>query len=194
MANFHEIEVKLRYDNIAQLERHGLQLTVEKPRHFEDNWLLDTSDRQLSLRAAILRVREVEGQGTLTYKEKAAPGAVVTQFKARLEIETPFEQPEEMVALLERLGYHKWFRYQKYRTVYRVHLPSGNGLHLMFDETPLGNFAELEGPEEAITEAVQLLGVKPSDYILESYLALQASFCRAQGRDLIDMVFDPATA
>ena len=189
MSNSHEIEVKLRYQNIAQLEQAGLRLTLEKPRHFEDNWLLDTADRQLSQRAAILRVREVEGQGTLTYKEKAAPDAAATQFKARLEIETPFESPEQMVALLERLGYRKWFRYQKYRTVYCALLPSRNTLHVMFDETPLGNFAELEGAEEAIAEAVQILGVKPENYILESYLALQAIFCRARGRDLEDMVF-----
>lgn len=189
MANSHEIEVKLRYKSVTQLEQAGLHLTVEKPRHFEDNWLLDTADHQLSSRAAILRVREVEGQGTLTYKEKAAPDALTTQFKARLEIETPFAHPEQMVALLERLGYQKWFRYQKYRTVYRALVPSGNSLHVMFDETPLGNFAELEGAEEILAEAVQLLGVKPEKYILESYLALQAAFCHARGRDLEDMVF-----
>jgi adenylate cyclase class 2 len=189
MANSHEIEVKLRFENVAQFERAGLRLTVEKPRHFEDNWLLDTPDRQLSNRAAILRIREVEGRGTLTYKEKAAPGAAVTQFKSRLEIETPFEHPEQMVALLERLGYQKWFRYQKYRTVYRAHLPSGTSLHVMFDETPLGNFVELEGAEAAIYESVQLLGVQPKEYILESYLALQLIFCRTRGRALEDMVF-----
>lgn len=189
MTNSHEIEVKLRYESIAQLEHAGLRLTIEKPRHFEDNWLLDTTDRQLSSRAAILRVREVEGQGTLTYKEKAAADAPATQFKARLELETPFAQPEAMRALLERLGYRPWFRYQKYRTVYRVQVPSGATLHAMFDETPLGNFVELEGAEEAIAEAVQALGVTPQNYILESYLALQASFCRAQGRALEDMVF-----
>jgi hypothetical protein len=59
----------------------------------------------------------------------------------------------------------------------------------MFDETPLGNFAELEGAEEAIAEALHILGVKPESYILESYLALQTIFCQAQGRELEDMVF-----
>ncbi len=143
----------------------------------------------MSQRAAILRVRQVDGAGTLTFKEKAAPDAAATQFKARVEIETPIGQPDNTVALLERLGYRKWFRYQKYRTVYRAALPSGAALHVMFDETPLGNFIELEGAEAAIAEAVQLLGVRREEYILESYLALQFNACHALGRELEDMVF-----
>ncbi len=189
MPDNHEIEVKLRYDSVAPLERAGLQLTLETPRHFEDNWLLDTAARQLSQRAAILRVRQVDGAGTLTFKEKAAPAAAATQFKARIEIETSIAAPENTVAILERLGYCKWFRYQKYRTVYRAALSSGAALHVMFDETPLGNFIELEGAEDAITEAVQLLGVRREEYILESYLALQFNACHALGRGLEDMVF-----
>ena len=189
MPEPHEIEVKLRYDSVAPLEGAGMQLTLEMPRHFEDNWLLDTPERQLSQRAAILRVRQVDEAGTLTFKEKAAPDAAATQFKARLEIETPIGDPESTVTLLERLGYRKWFRYQKYRTVYCAGLPSGTWLHVMFDETPLGNFVELEGTEDAIAEAVQLLNVRREEYILESYLALQINFCRALGRDLEDMVF-----
>jgi adenylate cyclase, class 2 len=189
MPDPHEIEVKLRYDSVAPFASAGLQLTVELSRHFEDNWLLDTIERQLSQRAAILRVRQVEGTGTLTFKEKAAPDAAATQFKARIEIETPIAAPENTVAILERLGYRKWFRYQKYRTVYRAGLPSGAWMHVMFDETPLGNFVELEGTEEAIAEAVQLLGVQREEYILESYPALQINHCRALGHELEDMVF-----
>lgn len=187
MPDTHEIEVKLRYDSVAPLEHAGLRLTVETPRHFEDNWLLDTVDQQLGQRAAILRVRQANEAGTLTFKEKTA--AIATQFKARIEIETPLGEPEATLALLERLGYRPWFRYQKYRTVYRAHLPGGAALHVMFDETPLGNFVELEGAEAAIAAAVQLLGVARGDYILESYLALQLNACHAQGCALEDMLF-----
>lgn len=189
MAATHEIEVKLRYESVAQLEAAGLRLELETARHFEDNWLLDTADRQLSARAAILRVREAAGRGALTYKAKADPAKVTTQFKARIEIETQLDDPQSAVTLLEQLGYRKWFRYQKYRTVYRVLLPSGANLHVMFDETPLGNFAELEGAETALAEAVQLLGVRREAYILDSYLALQIAACQARGRELEDMIF-----
>ena len=59
----------------------------------------------------------------------------------------------------------------------------------MFDETPIGNFIELEGEEEAIAEAVKLLGIGREDYVLESYIALQGAHCQAQGKALEDMTF-----
>ena len=59
----------------------------------------------------------------------------------------------------------------------------------MLDETPIGNFVELEDEEEAIAEAVKLIGVTPGDYILDSYLALQARHCERLGKPLEDMIF-----
>lgn len=186
----HEIEVKLRFDSVEALLSAGIVLTTEKAKHFEDNWLLDAEDNRLSAKAAILRVRQSGETGSLTYKEKAAPDAPATQFKQRLEIETALDDPASAAALFERLGFHKWFRYQKYRTIYRATVPSGAQLHVMFDETPIGNFIELEGEEDVIAQAVKLLGVASEDYVLESYLALQAAHCARQGKQLEDMVFD----
>jgi adenylate cyclase class 2 len=185
-----EIEVKLQLDGVEQLSSAGIALEIETERHFEDNWLMDTADRNLCSREAILRVRSAAGKGTITFKEKAGAGERESQFKKRIEIETAIADPQNALAILERLGYRKWFRYQKYRTVYRAALPSGWTLHVMLDETPIGNFIELEGEEEAIAQAVEMLGVSPSDYILESYLVLQADRCAELGRPLEDMVFD----
>jgi adenylate cyclase, class 2 len=188
----HEIEVKLQCADRASFARAGIALEVERARHFEDNWLLDTAGA-LGSRGAILRVRSIAGEGEaeglLTYKEKAGRGAPASEFKLRVEIETPLGAPAAAVEIFERLGYRKFFRYQKYRTVYRATLPSGSSLKAMFDETPLGDFVELEGEEEAVGEAVKLLGARPQDYILESYIALQATHCRRAGRPLEDMVF-----
>jgi adenylate cyclase class 2 len=186
----HEIEVKLRCDGIEPLLQAGISLELDTARHFEDNWLLDTTDRQLGGRAAVLRVRDAGGLGSLTYKEKAAPEAPASQFKMRVEIETTLGEARHAVEILERLGYSKFFRYQKYRTIYRALLPDGAHLSVMFDETPLGDFIELEGEEQAIAQAISLLGIEPTDYILESYLGLQAEYCRQHGRALEDMVFD----
>jgi adenylate cyclase class 2 len=189
-TNTHEIEVKLRFDSVQPLERAGMVLQIETARHFEDNLLLDTADRQLSQKMAILRIRQSGETGSLTYKEKAAPDAPATQFKQRLEIETALNDPASAIAVFQRLGFNSWFRYQKYRTVFRASLPGGANLQVMFDETPIGNFIELEGEEEAIAEAVKLLGIGQEDYVLESYLALQASHCQQQGKPLEDMVFN----
>jgi len=185
----YEIEVKLRFEGLDAFARAGIALEIETARHFEDNWLLDSSDCHLGERAAILRVRSAAGRGAITYKEKADGLAPASRFKKRIEIETAIEDPESAVAVFERLGYRKWFRYQKYRTVYRAALPDGSELHVMFDETPCGSFVELEGEEEVIARAVELLGVAPEEYVLESYLAIQAEHCRRRGKPLVDMIF-----
>ncbi len=176
-------------ESIAPLVEAGVTLQVETARHFEENWLLDTHDSFLGMRQAILRVRRAGEKGAITYKEKASAGDPASQFKQRIEIETTIEDPAAAVMIFQRLGFHVWFRYQKYRTVYRAELPSRARLHVMFDETPLGNFVELEGEEEAIAEAVKRLGVTPSDYILDSYLAMQAQHCEKLGKPLEDMMF-----
>ena len=185
----HEIEVKLRFESVEPLTTSGLVLELETPRHFEDNWLLDTPEKQLGQKLAILRVRQAGETGSLTYKEKAAPDAPASQFKQRLEIESALEDPGSTLAIFARLGFQPWFRYQKYRTVYRATLPNGERLHVMFDETPIGNFIELEGEEDAIAEAVTLLGISREEYVLESYLALQADECARQGKPFEDMTF-----
>jgi len=176
-------------ESIAPLVEAGVTLQVESARHFEENWLLDTHDLSLGAREAILRVRGAGKRGAITYKEKAPAGAPASQFKQRIEIETAIDDPAAAVMIFERLGFHGWFRYQKYRTVYRAGLPGRAGLHVMFDETPIGNFVELEGEEEAIAEAVKLIGATPGDYILDSYLALQARHCERLGKPLEDMIF-----
>lgn len=184
----HEIEVKLQL-SIEAFAPAGITLELSTPRHFEDNWLLDTGARQLGQQFSILRVRAINGKGLLTYKEKPSDDAPASQFKLRVELETELDNVSEALAIFARLGYHRFFRYQKYRSIYEAILPSGKRLHVMADETPLGNFLELEGEEDAIAEAVRLLGLTPSDYILESYLALQIAHCRQRGKPLEDMVF-----
>lgn len=184
----HEIEVKLKLE-IQALERAGIALELFTPRHLEDNWLLDTETHQLGTKRSILRVRSANGKGVLTYKEKAGDDAPTSQFKLRIELETELASAPEALAIFDRLGFHRFFRYQKYRAVYEALLPSGNRLHVMADETPIGDFLELEGEENAIAEAVQLLGLTPGDYILESYIALQLRHCQQQGKTLEDMVF-----
>ena len=185
----HEIEVKLRSRGVEWLEKAGIQLEVESPRHFEDNILYDTSDHALSRKLAILRVRAAQGSGVVTYKEADDQFSSKSQFKKRIEIETQVEDPAILRSIFEKVGFQKFFRYQKYRTVYRATVPGGESLHVMLDETAIGNFIELEGSEAAISNAVRLLGVTKADYILESYLGLQEENCRKQGRMLEDLLY-----
>src|SRR5689334_19796778 len=104
----HEIEVKLRREGVAWLEKAGIQLQVEKARHFEDNFLYDTIDHALSRKLAIVRVRAAKGTGVLTYKESNDSFSSESQFKKRVEIETSVGDPAMVRSILEKLGFQKF--------------------------------------------------------------------------------------
>src|SRR5215831_10805845 len=111
-----EIEIKLPVRDLLLLNQSGLNVYEVTPRHFEDNWLLDTADQTLRNRGSALRVRFANGAGVLTFK---APARAEQTFKVREEIESPVSDPDKVVEIFRRLGYEKKFRYQKYRTVLR---------------------------------------------------------------------------
>ena len=179
-----EIEVKLRLDGLdgiaARLSGMGARLV--QPRELEDNQLYDFPDFSLKTRGALLRVRIQESGSTLTYKEspRVEGGA-----KVHDEIEVKVSSGESMAAIVARLGMRPLFRYQKYRAVYAY-----DDLVITVDETPIGNFIELEGPPILIDEMAGKLGYKASDYIAKSYLALYQDYLKTKGMPLRDMLFD----
>jgi len=183
-----EIEVKLACGDLDRFRRAGFPLELQTPRHFEDNWLLDLPDQSLLKSGAALRVRKVDGSGTLTYKGAVRESAE-SALKVREEIETGIEDPERLITLFERLGYRRSFRYQKYRTTYRLNLRA-SVLELVFDETPMGDFIEIEGDESQVFEVLSAAGFSESDSIQLSYPELQAERCKARGAPLEDLVFD----
>ncbi len=184
-----EIEVKLRCDHLDHFRRAGFDLTLISARHFEDNWLLDSPDKALMRAGAALRVRSVGGNGLVTYKGMVQETAD-SKLKVREEIETDTADPDQMVALFERLGFYRAFRYQKYRTTYSLIL-DGEELEVVFDETPMGNFIEIEGDETKVLHVLEVAGFTWQDIIRESYPELQAARCAARGVPLEDLVFCP---
>lgn len=182
-----EIEVKLACDDLDRLRKAGLLLSLETPRHFEDNWLLDLPDQTLFRQGAALRVRSVNGKGTVTYKG-VVKETHESRLKVREEIETAIDEPERLLELFERLGYRRSFRYQKYRTGYNAAFDGGE-VKVLLDETPMGNYIEIEGDESSVLNALDAAGFSANDIIRESYPELQASRCKARGFPLEDLVF-----
>jgi adenylate cyclase, class 2 len=183
-----EIEVKLASDNLDRLRNAGFTLTLTKPRHFEDNWLLDNADQSLFKQGAALRVRKVDGRGSVTYKGVVEEGEK-SLLKIREEIESEASDPDRLIDMFERLGFHRAFRYQKYRTSYSLAL-EGRELEVEFDETPMGNFIEIEGDEPEVLRVLEEAGFSISDIIRESYPELQALRCKARGVPLEDLIFE----
>lgn len=180
-----ETEIKLPLASIAEgrrrLREAGFRLA--RRRVFEANTVYDAARRVLYRSGALLRVREVNGRGLLTYKGPAAPG----RHKSREEIETPFNDPAAMHAILKNLGFQPAFRYEKFRAEFT----GGAGIATL-DETPIGCFLELEGPPSWIDRSARKLGFRPLDYITASYYGLYRERCARLGRPVRDMVFRAA--
>lgn len=183
-----EKEVKLACDDLGRLREAGFDLKLVRPRHFEDNWLLDLPDESLLRRGAALRVRSTEGRGLVTFKG-VVEDSESSPVKVREEIESQVSQPERMIALFERLGFQRSFRYQKYRTIYSLAL-DGDEMEVEFDETPMGSFIEIEGDEAAILRVLEAAGFSDRDIIRESYPELQAQRCKERGVPLEDLTFE----
>ena len=124
----------------------------------------------------MLRLRETPHGGVLTFK---GPREIESGVKSREERETSVADPGEARAILERLGYRPLFRYQKYRESW-----THRGQEIEVDETPIGDFLEIEGDAEGIRAVAAELGFSPPDFLAESYVGL---FFAGGGRG--DMVF-----
>ena len=186
----HETEIKLEIRDRKGLKQRLKQVgfRVIQPRHFEGNLLFDFPDLRLRKGRRLLRVRFEDRRCFLTFK-----GAPLhsRKYKIRQEIETAVEDGRRLTAILESLGLLRTFRYEKFRTVY---LPRGRtdlqkAPHLVLDETPFGDYLELEGPQRWIDETARQLGYRPEDYITLSYAALHRQKCLDQGKKPGDMVF-----
>jgi len=192
-----ETEIKFRVADLSalagRLQSAGFRL--ETPRSFESNILYDTPDRQLRARTEILRIRSYAGHWTLTHKRLPGPAASgpghpdSDRHKHRVETETSVEHGEALAELFLSLGLVAAFRYEKWRTEWT----DGEG-HCVIDETPIGNYAELEGSSDWIDRAAQRLGVDPAGYITLSYGRLFDEWRIEHRRTVEDLTFSAIAA
>jgi adenylate cyclase class 2 len=161
-----ETEIKFRVEDRPGLT-HRLEtagFTLLTPRSFESNILYDTPDRQMRARTEILRIRSYAGRWTVTHKRLPDSGPGEDRHKHRIETETEVANGDALATVFLSLGLVAAFRYEKWRTEWT----DGEG-HCVVDETPIGEFAELEGSAEWIDRAALRLGIDPSQYITLSY-------------------------
>ena len=161
-----ETEIKFPVDDVegfaAKLAAAGFR--QETPREFESNVLYDTPDRQMRARTEILRIRHYGGRWTVTHKRIPDSGVGEDRHKHRVETETEVADGKAIAEMFSALGLIAAFRYEKWRSEWS----DGEG-HCVVDETPIGNFAELEGTPDWIDRAAAKLGVPHSAYVTLSY-------------------------
>lgn len=211
-----ETEIKVKITDVRafhrMLKRIGARpIGPETCRVHEENVIFDTPQGGLAKHGQLLRIRtetpEVHGKSKAarskrrvlaTFKQPitrptgaAAENAPFGPHKIREEIEVEVGDAGTLTKIFEGLGMSGWFRYEKYRTTFRLPASKAwaNGLLIELDETPIGTFVELEGPASAIDRAAQELGFSKRDYVLKNYLALYMEDCRRKGEEPRHMVF-----
>jgi len=160
------------------LKRAGFK-RISRSSH-EMNSLYDLPGQKLRKRGELLRLRKYGETWVLTHKAKGKSG----RHKVRVELETRVENGDQMDAILRALGFAPTFRYEKYRAEWS----DGTG-HVVLDETPIGNFGEIEGPSRWIDRTARALGITPAHYITQTYAELFFTWKRATRSTATEMTF-----
>ena len=181
-----ETEIKFRVADTAALEVRlaeiGFRLVT--PRSFENNTLYDTPDRQLRVKRELVRIRNYAGHWLLTHKRVPDSGIGEDRHKHRVETETELSDGAALAEVFASIGFVPVFRYEKWRTEW-----SDDHGHCVIDETPLGVFAELEGPPEWIDTVSEQLGVAAQDRLTLSYGRIFEQWREETGSTVEDLTF-----
>ncbi len=177
-----EIEIKFRVADVHALNRRlraaGFRLVT--PRTHELNTLYDLPGEILRLRKELLRIRKYGSTWTLTHKSGGKKG----RHSSRVELETGVADGKTMDLILRALGYAPTFRYEKFRAEW-----SDSKGQVVVDETPIGDFCEIEGPPRWIDATAKKLLVTPADYITKNYATLFSDWKQETKSSAEDMTF-----
>ena len=178
-----EREIKLQFESAGEARTAILAAGAAplKCRRLQEDALFDTSDESLRRSGCALRVRSESGRSLLTFKGPMQP----SRMKTREEHETVVSDGDVLIRVLESLGMHVWFRYQKFREEF-----AAEDATIALDETPIGTFIEIEGGERAILAIACALGRTPDDFILDSYRSLFLARRDQFGLDGAHMMFE----
>lgn len=177
-----EVEIKFSIPDMQQLERKLRQAQFRRvtPSTHEMNTLYDLPGHPLRNQGALLRLRKYGTKWVLTHKAKGKAG----RHKSRVETETVISDGENMDIILHSLGFRPSFRYEKYRAEWA----DATG-HVVLDETPVGNFGEIEGPARWIDKTARLLGIASADYNTKSYAEVFVDWKRRTRSTAAEMTF-----
>ena len=177
-----EIEIKFRVADSRALTRKlrdaGFRLVTK--RTHEMNTLYDLPGDVLRNRRDLLRIRKYGAEWTMTHKSGTKRG----RHSSRVELETQVGDGKIMDAILRALGYAPTFRYEKFRAEW-----TDSKGKVVVDETPIGNFCEIEGPPRWIDAVATKLGVQPEDYITKNYATLFLDWKRETKSNAREMTF-----
>ena len=182
MASNQEIEIKFHVADLRALARklRAAGFRIVTKRTHEMNTLYDLPGEVLRGKQQLLRLRQYGSEWKLTYKAKKKTG----RHSSREELETVVAGGKKMDLILRALGYAPSFRYEKLRAEWT----DGKG-QVVVDQTPIGNFCEIEGAPRWIDATAKKLGVTGKDYITKNYAGLFSDWKVRTNSKAEDMTF-----
>ncbi len=178
-----ELEVKLYVSDLPALETRlrALGAALVQSRTHEVNLRFDTLQGELTRTQRVLRLRQ-DTAARVTYK-----GPSLSRGGARLRQEYEFVVSDYQSArnLFEALGYQVSMMYEKFRTTYEL-----DGVQVVLDEMPYGNFLEIEGPDPLSIQAISdKLALNWEERIMDSYTVIFDRLCSALKLPFRDLSF-----
>jgi adenylate cyclase class 2 len=182
-----ETEIKLAFSSAGEADRaiRALGAAETHRRTFEDNTLYDLPGGVLAGSGRLLRLRRYGDETLLTFK---GPVAESSRHKVRVEEETSVADASSLERILEGLGFAPAYRYQKFRTTFRL-----GSLEIAIDETPIGTYVEVEGSPDEIDRAAERLGFAPDAYELATYRELHERDAASRGVPVGDLLMPDAS-
>ncbi len=175
-----ETEVKIKVEDLHEIKRRMKKKGgIYESSFFEDNIVFDDAHGTLRRKEYLLRLRKSD-RITVTVKTPMQK----ERYKVMQEYEIEVSDFDQTLSILNVLGYHKVFRYQKMREIF-----SFQHTKVFLDDTPIGYFVEIEGEGKDIEHAAKLLDLDFSKKITKNYIEVYLDYCRESGREPGDMVF-----
>lgn len=164
-----EIEIKIKIEDDFAVVKTKLQemkaelfhkRALEIDEYFDARGTLQKGDE-------VLRLRD---RSVLTYK---GPQQKRQNMKVREELEVIVGDGSKLEQILGKLGYTLSDKKEKYRETYLL-----DHTKVSLDETPMGNYLEIEGEKGNVAKVARRLGFTERDYIKESYTALWKDYAK----------------
>jgi len=175
-----ELELKARVEDPAELERLLVRAGAEVAfrgamvdRRYDRGGVLAARDEVLRLR--LYQPPGGPASGVLTWK---GPVSVRNRYKHREERETRVAEPDEALAILERLGYDVVMRIDRTIADYRI-----GGATVRIEQYPaMDVLVEVEGEPDAIERAVTATGLARERFLPEALPYFVAEYEARTGR------------
>jgi len=178
-----ETEAKFYVERLGDLQKRleRLGARLEEARVFELNLRFDTPNGDLKRAQSVLRLRR-DTRARLTYKDS---GRMEAGALSRRELEFTVSDFDGAREMLEALGYEIVFIYEKYRSTYEL-----DGVEVMLDEMPYGQFVEIEGNADALRVTAERLGLNWDTSIPDNYSLLFEHLQARRNLPFRDLTFD----